>query len=143
MKISNVNTKLNSDAIVANIEIEATNNADYYQSEEDLAFLTLDDDGLICECNKAAAILLDGAPNSLTWQPISKFLPWLKETPLMLGKSVNPTLRFLSRIGYSFEVIGMGGIHFACTLFFNEIESLGRHHLRLIFRPIVPQYTLA
>ncbi|MDO9051448.1 MAG: hypothetical protein Q8J59_04180 [Methylotenera sp.] len=142
MKISNLNTKLNSDALVTN-EIEATNNADYSQSEEDLAFITLDDDGLICEYNKAAAILLDGAPNNLTWQPISKFLPWLKETPLMLGKSVNPTLRFLSRIGYSFEVIGVGGIHFACVLFFNEIESLGRRHLRLIFRPIMPQYTLA
>lgn len=143
MRISNVNDKLNSNAIVANIEIKATNNADYCQSEEDVAFLTLDDDGLICECNKAAAILLDGAPNSLTWQPISKFLPWLAETPLMQGRSINPTLRFLSRIGYSFEVIGMSGIHFACTLFFNEIESLGRRHLRLIFRPIVPEYTLS
>ncbi|MDP3743108.1 MAG: hypothetical protein Q8Q76_02040 [Methylotenera sp.] len=144
MRVSNVKYQVNSNVIVASVDVENIASAgNYCQSEEETAVLTLYDNGLICECNKAAAELLDCMPNKLTWQPISKFLPWLAETPLMQGKSINPNLRFLSHIGYSFEVVGMSGVHFACTLFFNEIENFGRHYLRLIFRPITQEYAVA
>lgn len=143
MRISNMKYQVNTNVIATNIDAESIASVGNCQSEEEMAVLTLYDNGLICECNKAAASLLDCLPNKLTWQPIVKFLPWLEETPLMQGKSINPNLRFLSHIGYSFEVISMSGVHFACTLFFNEIESFGRHHLRLIFRPVTPEYTIA
>lgn len=106
------------------------------RSEEKTAVLTLYDNGTIRECNKAAAELLDCTPSHLTWQHISTVLPQLAETSLMQGKSINPNLRFLSHIGYSFEMIGLSGVHFSCAIFFNEVENFGRHCLRLIIRPI-------
>ncbi|MDP1658535.1 MAG: hypothetical protein Q8L73_04205 [Methylotenera sp.] len=108
-------------------------------SEEETAVLTLYDNGTIRECNKAAAELLDCNPSHLTWQHISTVLPQLAETALMQGKSVNPNLRFLSHIGYSFEMISLSGVHFFCAIFFNEVENFGRHCLRLIIRPIVQE----
>lgn len=106
------------------------------RSEEETAVLTLYDNGTIRECNHAAAELLDCLPSKLTWQHISTIMPQLAETTLMQGEKINPNLRFLSHIGYGFEVIGLSGVHFACALFFNEVENFGRHCLRLIIRPI-------
>lgn len=105
-------------------------------SEEITAVLTLYDNGTICECNKAAGELLGCSPIKLTWQHISTFLPQLAGASLMQGERINPNLRFLSHIGYSFEMIGITGVHFACALFFNEVENLGKHYLRLIIRPV-------
>ena len=112
-------------------------------SEEETAILTLYDNGTIRECNQAAAELLDCVPNNLTWQHISIIMPQLAESTLMQGEKINPNLRFLSHIGYGFEVVGLSGIHFACALFFNEVENFGRHCLRLIIRPIVQEPTQA
>lgn len=120
-------------AEVANAEF---NSAFLCQSEQQTAVLMLYDNGTIRECNQAAAELLDCAPSKITWQHISTIMPQLGETTLMQGERINPNLRFLSHIGYGFEVIGLNGVHFACALFFNEVENFGRHCLRLIIRPI-------
>lgn len=142
MRAANIEYQVNLETIAVNVNTESIASAGTCRSEEETAVLTLYDNGTICECNKAAARLLDCVPNKLTWQHISKFLPRLVETPLMQGESINPNLRFLSHIGYSFEVVGMNGVHFACMLFFNEIENFGRRYLRLIFRPIEQEYTM-
>lgn len=110
------------------------------QSEKATAVLTLDDNGTIRECNKAAAKLLDCEASKLTWHHISAIFPQLAETALMQSGIINPNLRFLSRIGYQFELVGLSGVHIACALFFNEVEDFGRHCLRLIIRPITPDY---
>lgn len=112
-------------------------------SEEITAVITLYDNGTICECNQAAGELLGCAPSKLTWQHISTFLPQLAENALMLGEKINPNLRFLSHIGYGFETIGFSGVHFACALFFNEVENFGRHCLRIIIRPMTQEYAAA
>ncbi len=112
-------------------------------SEEITAVITLYDNGTICECNQAAGELLGCAPSKLTWQHISTFLPQLAENALMLGEKINPNLRFLSRIGYGFEMIGFGGVHFVCALFFNEVENFGRHCLRIIIRPMTQEFAAA
>lgn len=110
--------------------------------EDDTAVLTLCDNGTIFECNNAAGALLDCAPSRLTWQHISTILPQLAEIALMQGEKLNPNLRFLSRIGYTFEVVGMTGAHFASAVFFNEIENLGKHFFRIILRPVSFQQAL-
>lgn len=133
----------NPEAVMASVGEGVTVSTCTCQSEEETAVLTLYDNGTICECNKAAGELLDCAPGKLTWQHISTILPQLAETALMQGKGINPNLRFLSHIGYGFEVIGLSGVHFACAVFFNEVDSFGRHYLRLIFRPVRQEYVLA
>ena len=105
----------------------------------DVARLTLYENGIIKECNKAGAELLGCAPNKLNWLNISTFLPKLGEVALLEGERVNPYLRFLSRIGHQFELIGMSGAHFTSHLFFNEAESLSPQCLRVIIKPIGPK----
>lgn len=104
--------------------------------EEQTAVLMICDNGIIFDCNNAAGDLLDCAPSRLAWQHISTILPQLADVALMRGASINPNLRFLSRLGYTFETVGMSGTRFASTVFFNEIENLGSHFLRIILRPV-------
>ncbi|MDI1307988.1 MAG: hypothetical protein PSV17_00965 [Methylotenera sp.] len=115
---------------------QAKENACLCRSEQETAVLTLYENGTIRDCNQAAAELLDCNPSKLTWRHISTVMPELTEDKLMQGEKVNPHLRFLSHIGYGFEVVAFNGEHFSCALFFNEVESFGRHCLRLIIRPI-------
>lgn len=144
---ANSNPQMPSDGAandsVASDNAKSTVSACICHSEEITAVITLYDNGTICECNQAAGELLGCAPSKLTWQHISTFLPQLAENALMLGEKINPNLRFLSRIGYDFEMIGFGGVHFACALFFNEVENFGRHCLRIIIRPMAQEYAAA
>ena len=104
-------------------------------AEVPMAVLTLNDKGMIRECSQAAGTLLGCQPSKLLWQHVSRLLPQLAGTTLMKAGQINPHLRFLSRIGYHFDVIGLNGAHYASELFFSVAESLGRQHLRIIIRP--------
>lgn len=117
--------------------------ANYTHAVNELALLTLDENGIIKECNKAGAELLGCAANKLTWLNISKFLPRLGEVALLQGERVNPYLRFLSRVGHQFELIGMGGVHLTSQLFFNEAENQNPHYLRIIIQPVGPETALS
>ena len=111
-------------------------------SEKMTAVLTLDENGTIFDCNQAAAKLIDCVPSRLKWKHISKVIPEFAETALVQGGIVNPNLRFLSHIGYQFELVGLNGVHIACALFFNEVEDFGRHCLRMIIRPVTEENQL-
>ena len=103
---------------------------------DQLAMLTLYDNGLIKDCNKAGGRLLGCAPNDLMWQHVSKLLPQLQAMVLFIDKKLNPRLRYLSRIGQHFEVITCTGIRYVCEIFFREFDQLGTRFLRIIICPI-------
>ena len=103
---------------------------------EDMAVLTISNEGIICQCNQAASTLLKGIPSQVIWQNISTVLPQLKDVRLIINEAVNPHLRFLSRIGHHFDVVDLYGIRFTGKLYFNDIEELGCRCLRLIIRPL-------
>jgi PAS domain-containing protein len=100
------------------------------------AVLTLLENGLILACNKAGANLLGTEPEKLVWQPISRLLPQLADLKLVLDEKINPYLKFLSVVGHRYEVRALNGAHFACELFFSEVEEFGRHCLRVVMQPI-------
>lgn len=126
---------------IIDFSIKAKEQASLCRSEQETAVLMLYDNGVIRDCNQAATQLLNCNASQLNWQHISTILPELSETKLMQGASINPQLRFLSHIGHGFEVVAFNGVHIACALFFNEVESFGRHCLRLIIRPISQDLT--
>jgi PAS domain-containing protein len=105
-------------------------------AEQDEAIITLLENGMILNCNKAGAELLASEPDKLTWLPIARLLPQLADLALVLDEKVNPYLQFLSLVGHRFEVIAMNGAHFASELFFSEVEEFGRNCLRVVLRPI-------
>ena len=100
------------------------------------AVLTLLENGMILNCNQAGATLLGYEPSKLTWQPISRLLPQLANLSLVVDKKINPYLKFLTVVGHRYEVKAMNGTHFACELFFSEVEEFGRHCLRIVMQPI-------
>lgn len=105
-------------------------------ADNNMAVLTLYENGMIRDCNRASAELLGCASSNLIWQHISTFLPQLSEVPLLNGQTINPYLKFLSRVGHGFEVVGSNGVHFLSAVFFNDVEDFGRHCLRVIFQPM-------
>ena len=100
------------------------------------AVLILLENGMILNCNQAGASLLGCDPSNLTWQPISRLLPQLAGLALVLDEKINPYLKFLSVVGHRYEVRAMNGTHFACELFFSELEEFDRHCLRIVMQPI-------
>ncbi|MBM3350755.1 MAG: hypothetical protein FJY53_03015 [Betaproteobacteria bacterium] len=111
-------------------EIDAVNN---------IAEITLYDNGVIESCSRAGAELLGCTPTALLMRHITKVLPQLEGVTLIKGDRVDPYLRFLSRADHHFEVVAENGLRFLCALFFNDIGDFGKHRIRIIFRP-VPTY---
>jgi PAS domain-containing protein len=99
------------------------------------AVLILTDDGMIQSCNKKGMKLLDYRPEKLTKQHISKVLPQLSDINLLKGERVNPYLRFLSRIGHPFAVVGKNDQQFSGELFFNDLENQGQHQIVVLINP--------
>lgn len=104
--------------------------------DSDEAALTVLENGLIINCNKAGADLLGCDTDQLIWKPISSLLPQLADLALAQDKELNPYLHFLSLVGHRFEVIASNGAHFASELFFSEVEALGRRCVRIVMQPI-------
>lgn len=100
------------------------------------AVLTLLENGIILNCNQAGASLLGCDSSKLAGQPISRLLPQLADLALLVDKKINPYLKSLSVVGHRYEVRAMNGTHFACELFFSEVEEFGRHCLRMVMQPI-------
>ncbi len=109
---------------------------DHADNSEEEAILTLYDNGMIRTFNQASLNLLDCSSSQFTGQHMTRILPQLKEIKLIQNKRANPYLRFLSRIGYSFEVVNMSGKNFVGELFYNDMVHLGRHYLRVIIKPV-------
>ena len=118
---------------LAATEDTASGNAEVDQNN---AILTLNDQGMICACNSAGCKLLGCSCATISWQHVSGLLPQLQKTALLKNAHINPTLRFLSRVGHPFEVVTLNGLHFYAELFFSEIENLGKHSLQVIIAPL-------
>lgn len=99
------------------------------------AVFTLDANGLIRNCNRAAGQLLGCSSSKLVWQHVSHILPQLSDTSLMQDGHINPRLRFLSRIGHRFQLAIPGGKRKSGRIFINDLENAGRHIVRLIVYP--------
>ncbi|MDI1361801.1 hypothetical protein [Methylotenera sp.] len=111
--------------------------------EDGAAVLTVQTNGRILDFNQSASDLLNCNGSNLAQQHISILRPKLAEVAFLVGENINPNLRFLSRIGYHFEVVTMNGMRFASKLFFVDIENLGECCLRLIIRPISEKFLVS
>jgi hypothetical protein len=123
-------TQLKPPATTGHVHTEFTE-----PTTDEPAVFTLDANGLIRNCNKAAGQLLGCSSSLLVWQHVSNILPQLSGTTLMLDGHVNPRLRFLSRIGHHFQLAIPGGKRDSGRIFINDLENAGRHIVRLIVYP--------
>lgn len=90
--------------------------------------LIINDSGMIHDCDATGHWLLGLSPGKLFKKHISALLPELSDICLMHNGQINPRLRFLSRIGHHFNLIGNNGVCFASRIF---IHAIGNSDLRL------------
>jgi PAS domain-containing protein len=103
---------------------------------EDTAVLTLDDRGMICDCNRVGELLFKYRRGELVWRHVSMLLPQLADLDLMPDGQPNPRLRFFCRIGGHLQAVAHDGESFACDLFLNVLDNgTGHGRLVLLVRP--------
>lgn len=101
----------------------------------DLAAISLDERGMIRDCNRASEALFNYRRSELVWRHVSLLLPQLAQLDLMQGGQPNPRLRFLCHAGHHFQGVTRSGERFASKLFLNLLNSSKNGGLSLIVRP--------
>ncbi|HQT26552.1 MAG TPA: PAS domain-containing protein, partial [Burkholderiales bacterium] len=76
----------------------------HVEPEEDPAALSLDERGMILDCNRAAEKLSGYLKSELMWRHVSLLLPQLLAKKLISGDSLNPQLNFLCHCGHLFHL---------------------------------------
>jgi len=103
--------------------------------EENKAVLTLDERGMILDCDRAGEALFKYRRNDLVCRHVSMLLPQLAELELMANGQPNPRLRFLCRIGCNLQTVTHDGERFASELFLTALDGNGHSRLLLIVCP--------
>ena len=103
---------------------------------KEMAAITLDERGMICDCNPASETLFEYCRSELVRRHVSMLLPELTEVDLMLNGEPNPRLRFLCHTGRRYQAVTRNGGCFASKLFFNCLDNAGREGISLIVRPV-------
>lgn len=97
--------------------------------------LSLDERGMIQDCNKSCEGLFGYMCRELVWQPVSSLFFQLAGVVWVRDGRFNPRLNFLCRCGKVFQAQNRQGDIFTSTLSFACLEYDGRRTLRLIVSP--------
>ena len=126
------NKQVNAGTSVRGIYPEDCIDRGFDMGKKETEVLIFDDNGVILDCNQAAAELLDCSASELAGQSISSLFPELENILLVHGKRSISCLRFLSSIAHRFDVVSMSGDYFTSELEFSEIKNTGRHLLQVM-----------
>lgn len=96
--------------------------------------LTLNERGMICDCNKAGEKLFGYNLKDLVLQHVSKLLPKLSEFQLLKNGQVNSQLGFLCRCGHHFEAKNRLGDVFLSELNFVRLNYADKQSIKMIVR---------
>lgn len=110
-----------------------------FRPYEDLPALSLDERGMIRDCNRAAERLSGYFRGELIWRHVSLLLPELAGSSLLPGGSLNPKLSFLCRCGHLFHLHDRVGRCMNSELHLVELGNSGRRTVRLLVRPVTHQ----
>jgi len=103
---------------------------------EDVAALTLDQHGMICDCNCATEALFRYRRNEIVQRHISTLLPQLGQLDLMEDGRINQRLHFLCHIGHTFQAVPQDGECFDGELFLNIADNMTGGFVSVIVRPV-------
>lgn len=115
------------------VQYHATANPETAEAEP--AAFSVDERGMICDCNGVAEKLFGYRRSELVWRHVSTLLPQLAEGDLVRDGEIDPRLHFLCHSGRSFEAIHNDGARFPCELFIIHLRNPGKRNLRLVVRP--------
>lgn len=98
-----------------------------------LAMLALDDLGVIRDCSQACEAMFGYPQNELTGSHISRLLPQLGETELVLEDRINSRLAYLCHCAVAFQARHRDGGFFLSELFINRLDS---HNVVVLVRSL-------
>ena len=102
---------------------------------ENVAALTLDQNGIICDCNSATEALFRYRRNEIVQRHVSMLLPQLAQLDLMEDGRINQHLHFLCHIGRAFLAVAQDGERFTGELFLNIADNMRGGFVSVIVRP--------
>lgn len=136
MSVITINKQMSTETLAINDRADRSSDIKTDNSEKEAATLTLQDNGVILDCNQRGGELLGCLPGELIGQSIGNVLPELATINLAQNKQAVSYWRFLSHIGHHFEVLHQSGACFSGKLFFRDAENFGQHYLRVIIYPL-------
>jgi PAS domain S-box-containing protein len=89
----------------------------------DLASLTLDDQGVIRDASRSCEQFFGYQPDELAGRHVSTLLPQLRETELVQEDRINSRLAYLCHCATPFQARQRGGLCFASELFINRLGN--------------------
>ncbi len=105
---------------------------------DEVASLTIDERGMIRDCDPGGEKLFGYRRSELVWRHVSMLLPQLADIPVIEGGEVNDDLRYFCRIGGHLQAQCRGGELFPSDIFINDLRNPGSRSLRLIVRRVAP-----
>lgn len=99
----------------------------------DLVVLTLDDQGVIRDCNRACEHVFGYPANELSGRHVSMLLPQLPNTELVEEGRINSRLAHLCHCAFAFQARHRDGQIFSSELFINR---LGMHNIVVLVRTL-------
>lgn len=98
-----------------------------------LAMLALDDTGVIRDCSQASEEMFGYRQDELTGSHISRLLPQLGETELVLEGRINARLAYLCHCAVAFQARHRNGGSFLSELFINRLDN---HNVVVLVRSL-------
>lgn len=99
-----------------------------------LAFLTLDEGGVIIDCDGAVEAMFGYSPADLIYRHVSVLLPRLQDMELTQGGQLSSRLHYLCHIGVPFLVRCRDDEHFLGNLLLTDLSTPAERRLRLGIR---------
>ncbi len=109
--------------------------SNHVESQDNVAALILDENGMIIECNPVAEKLLGYPSHELILHHISMLLPQLEAYTLIKDDRINPKLKFMCHCGQLFRVLDRQCQSFFSELHLVELSNQGGPALRAILCP--------
>lgn len=100
-----------------------------------LPMLTLDERGMILDCNNPFERLFATEWHDLAWHHITRLFPELSASDFAQAGQVYPILDYLRRCARLYQTRNRHGVSFSCKLFFVGFMDEGKYRLRLTVVP--------
>jgi hypothetical protein len=100
-----------------------------------LPMLTLDERGMILDCNTPFERLFDIEWRDLAWHHITRLFPELSASDFVQAGQVYPILDYLHRCAQLHQTRNRRGVSFSCKLFFAGFVDEGKYRLSLTVIP--------
>jgi hypothetical protein len=108
---------------------------EHLPERDDLPAISLDERGMILDCNKPFEVLFGFDWRDLVWHHITKVFPQLSTVEFTQAGQVYPLLDYLVRCSHLYQAKNRQGATFSSNLIFIRLEHEGKRLLRLIVFP--------